>query len=36
MVDAISHDIAFGMYHVGCKYISYDKALCFFAIWYVF
>ncbi len=35
MVAGISHDIAFGMCHVGCKSISYYHVLCLLAMWYV-
>ncbi len=28
MVAGISHDIAFGMYHVGCKGIPHDYVVC--------
>ncbi len=34
MVVGISHDIVFGICHVGCKGISYNHVVCFLAIQY--
>ncbi len=36
MVSGISHDIAFGVCHVGCKDIPHDHVVCFLAMWYGF
>ncbi len=35
-VAGISHAIAFGMCHVGCKGIGHDHVVCCLAMWYAF
>ncbi len=34
MVAGISHDIAFGVYHVGCNGIPHGHVVCLLTMWY--